>query len=218
MAVASPPDLEHLNAQEVLAHMVERFHPRLAVACSFQKEGSVIMDMLLKIEPEARFFTLDTGLLFPETYATWRQLEERYGVKVEVYQGMSLARQAEEHGDELWNEDPDACCGIRKVEPLNEALSQVDAWVSGLRRDQSRSRRRTPKFHWDDKRGLWKANPLADWSEKDVWNYIAEHDVPYNDLHDRGYASVGCTHCTLPGSGRAGRWAGTDKIECGLHA
>ena len=212
------PDLEGATPQEILAHLVDRFHPRLYVACSFQKEASVIMDMLLRIEPEARFFTLDTGLLFPQTYATWRKLEERYGTTVEVYQGMSLARQAEEHADELWERDPDTCCGIRKVEPLREALSQVDAWVSGLRRDQAGSRRRTPKFHWDDKHELWKANPLADWSEKDVWNYIAEYDVPYNDLHDRGYASVGCTHCTLPGSGRAGRWAGTDKIECGLHA
>jgi phosphoadenosine phosphosulfate reductase len=211
------PDLEDATPQEVLEHLVEHFHPRLYVACSFQKEASVIMDMLLKIEPEARFFTLDTGLLFPETYETWRLLEDRYGVKVEVYQGMSLARQANEHGDELWNSDPDSCCGIRKVEPLKEALSQVDAWVSGMRRDQSPSRRGTSKFHWDDKHELWKANPLADWSEKDVWNYIVEHDVPYNELHDRGYASVGCTHCTLPGSGRAGRWAGTDKIECGLH-
>jgi phosphoadenosine phosphosulfate reductase len=211
------PDLEGASAQEVLEHLVEHFHPRLYVACSFQKEASVIMDMLLKIEPEARFFTLDTGLLFPETYETWRQLEDRYGVRVEVYQGMSLARQSAEHGEELWNSDPDACCGIRKVEPLKEALSQVDAWVSGMRRDQSPSRRQTPKFHWDDKHELWKANPLAEWSEKDVWNYIAEHDVPYNELHDRGYSSVGCTHCTLPGSGRAGRWAGTDKIECGLH-
>ena len=211
------PDLERSSAQEVLEYMVEQFHPRLYVACSFQKEASVIMDMLLKIEPSARFFTLDTGVLFPETYATWKQLEDRYGVKVEVHQGMTLARQAELHGDELWNTDPDACCGIRKVEPLREALSQVDAWISGLRRDQSPSRRTTQKLHWDKKHGLWKANPLADWSEKDVWRYIADNDVPYNELHDRGYASVGCTHCTLPGSGRAGRWAGTDQIECGLH-
>jgi phosphoadenosine phosphosulfate reductase len=156
-------------------------------------------------------------VLFPQTYATWKQLEDRYGVKVEVHQGMTLARQAELHGDELWNSDPDACCGIRKVEPLKEALSQVDAWISGLRRDQSPNRRKTQKLHWDKKHGLWKANPLADWTEKDVWRYISDNDVPYNELHDRGYASVGCTHCTLPGSGRAGRWAGTDKIECGLH-
>jgi phosphoadenosine phosphosulfate reductase len=211
------PDLEQATAQEVLEHMVEQFHPRLYVACSFQKEASVIMDMLLKIEPEARFFTLDTGVLFPETYETWRRLEERYAVKVEVYQGMSLARQASLHGEELWESDPDACCGIRKVDPLKQALGEVDGWISGLRREQARSRRTTAKLHWDSKNGLWKANPLADWSEKDVWNYLASNDVPYNELHDRGYASVGCTHCTLPAKGRAGRWAGTDKIECGLH-
>jgi phosphoadenosine phosphosulfate reductase len=215
--LTSVPDLERSSAEEVLEYLVDQFHPRLYVACSFQKEASVIMDMLLKIEPDARFFTLDTGVLFPETYETWRKVEQRYGVKVDVYQGMSLARQRQLHGDELWNREPDACCGIRKVEPLKEALSEVDAWVSGLRRDQSPSRANTPKFHWDEKHDLWKANPLAGWTEKDVWNYIAANDVPYNDLHDRGYSSVGCTHCTLPGSGRAGRWAGTDKIECGLH-
>ena len=215
--LTSPPDLERSSAEEVLEYMVDQFHPRLYVACSFQKEASVIMDMLLKIEPEARFFTLDTGLLFPETYETWRKLEQRYDVKVDVYQGMSLARQRQTHGDELWNREPDACCGIRKVEPLKEALSEVDAWISGLRRDQSPSRANTPKVHWDEKHELWKANPLAGWTEKDVWSYIVANDVPYNDLHDRGYSSVGCTHCTLPGAGRAGRWAGTDKIECGLH-
>ena len=216
--LTSVPDLERASAEDVLGYVVERFHPRLYVACSFQKEASVIMDLLLKIEPGARFFTLDTGLLFPETYDTWRRLEDRYGVKVDVYQGMTLARQRKLHGDELWNREPDACCGIRKVEPLNEALADVDAWISGLRRDQSPNRADTPKLEWDEKHGLWKANPLADWSEKDVWRYIAANDVPYNDLHDRGYSSVGCTHCTLPGQGRAGRWAGTDKIECGLHA
>ncbi len=217
MAVAVNPDLEHLSAERVLRCMVERFHPRLTVACSFQKEASVIMDMLVKIEPDARFFTLDTHVLFPETYATWRALEQRYGVRVEVFKGMSLERQAELHGDELWARDPGACCGIRKVAPLDEALSGVDAWMSGLRRDQSPSRADTPKLGWDDKNERWKASPLADWSEKDVWRYIVENDVPYNDLHDRGYASIGCTHCTRPGSGREGRWSQTGKAECGLH-
>jgi phosphoadenosine phosphosulfate reductase len=217
-AVEPAPDLERLGAEEVLAHMVERFHPRLYVACSFQKEASVIMDMLLRIEPRARFFTLDTGVLFPETYETWRQLEERYGVRVEVYQGMSLARQARLHGDELWNRDPDGCCAIRKVAPLKEALSGVDAWISGVRREHSPARSSTPKLHWDGKNGLWKANPLADWSEKEVWKYIADHRVPYHELHDRGYSSIGCTHCTSPGEGRNGRWVQTDKVECGLHA
>jgi phosphoadenosine phosphosulfate reductase len=217
MAIETPPDLEGSTAEEVLAHVAERFHPRLYVACSFQKEASVIMDMLLKIEPEARFFTLDTGFLFDETHETWAALESHYGTRVEVYKGISVAEQREQHGDELWKSDPDACCGIRKVTPLNQALATVDCWVAGLRRDQSAGRAGTPKIHWDEKHGLWKANPLADWSEKDVWRYIADNDVPYNPLHDRGYSSIGCTHCTLPSDTRDGRWSGSGKLECGLH-
>jgi phosphoadenosine phosphosulfate reductase len=217
MATIVQPDFEQRTAEELLEYMVERFHPRLYVACSFQKEASVILDMLVKIEPEARFFVLDTGVLFKQTYETWKTIEERYGVEIDVYKGMTLERQAELHGDELWNHDPDKCCDIRKVKPMDLALSKVDAWVAGLRRDQSASRANTPKLHWDDKHGLWKANPLADWSENDVWDYIIRNDVPYNELHDRGYASIGCTHCTSPAGGRDGRWAGTDKIECGLH-
>jgi phosphoadenosine phosphosulfate reductase len=211
-------DLEDLTAEEVLTHTVERFHPRLYVASSFQKEASVIMDMLLRIEPSARFFTLDTGVLFEETYETWRKIEDHYAIKVDRYAGITLREQAARHGDELWNRDPDACCEIRKVSPLRQALSDVDAWVAGLRREQSPARGQTPKLHWDDKHKLYKANPLADWSEKDVWRYVAEYDVPYHPLHDAGYASIGCTHCTLPSNGRNGRWAQGDKVECGLHA
>ena len=218
MAIAIPLDLEDASAEEVLAFGVERFHPRMSVACSFQKEASVIMDMLVRIEPEARFFTLDTGVLFEETYETWRALEDHYDIKVEVFKGISLDEQARRHGDELWNRDPDACCGIRKVSPLENALSQVDAWVAGVRRDQSPTRAHTQKLHWDEKHGLWKLNPLADWSEREVWDYLARNGVPYNPLHDRGYASIGCTHCTKPGDGRDGRWAGHDKTDCGMHA
>lgn len=209
--------VEQMRAEQVLALVIERFHPRLYVACSFQKEASVIMDMALRISPEVRFFTLDTGLLFRETYETWRRLEERYGITVDVYQGLSLARQEVLHGERLWERDPDACCGLRKVAPLKQALAKVDCWVTGIRRDQSPTRAGTPKLHWDERHGLWKANPLADWSEKDVWRYIAAHDVPYNPLHDRGYESIGCTHCTAPGQGREGRWQGHGKTECGLH-
>ena len=220
MATTTPiaPDLEHSSAEEVLAHVVEQFHPRLYVACSFQKEASVIMDMLLKIEPSARFFTLDTGFLFQETQTAWQALEKHYGIEVEVFRGISVEEQADAHGDELWKRDPDACCGIRKVTPLNQALGTVDAWVAGLRRDQSPSRASTPKIHWDDKHGLWKANPLAEWTEKDVWSYLVENGVPYNPLHDQGYSSIGCTHCTRPSDGRDGRWAESDKVECGIHA
>jgi phosphoadenosine phosphosulfate reductase len=215
--LTTTPDLEELDAPGVLALVVERFHPRLTVACSFQKEASVILDLLLAIAPDARVFTLDTHVLFPETYDTWRRVEERYGIEVQVFQGPSIARQAAVHGDRLWERDPDACCAIRKVAPLNAALEGMDAWISGLRRDQSPSRATTPKLTWDAKHGLWKANPLADWTERDVWRYIAEHDLPYNPLHDRGYSSIGCTHCTAPGSGRDGRWTGSGKSECGLH-
>ena len=202
-------NVEELDAEGVLAHVVREFHPRLYVACSFQKEASVILDMLVRIEPQARFFVLDTGVLFEETYDTWRRVEERYGITIDRYTG--------EWVDRLWERDPDACCGMRKVEPLERALSEVDAWITGLRRDQSPARARTPKLGWDERNGKWKAAPLADWTEKDVWRYIAANDVPYNPLHDQGYDSIGCTHCTVAGAGRDGRWAGTDRIECGLH-
>jgi phosphoadenosine phosphosulfate reductase len=217
VAVALAPNLEHMGGEELLGYLVERFHPRLYVACSFQKEATVVMDMILRIEPGARFFTLDTGLLFPETYETWRRLEQRYGVKVDVYQGISLARQREVHGDRLWERDPDACCAIRKVRPLAEALGGVDAWITGVRREQSPERASTPKLHWDERHGVWKGNPLADWTEKDVWRYVIDNELPYHPLHDRGYDSIGCTHCTRPGRGRTGRWAGSEKTECGLH-
>lgn len=213
----APPDLEGAGAEEILAYAVERFHPGLYVAASFQKETAVLMDMVLALEPEARFFTLDTGVLFPETYAAWREAERRYGVEVDVFHGMSLARQAALEGDELWERDPDRCCSIRKVSPLREALAGVDAWVSGIRREQSPTRSAAPKIHWDARHAVWKLNPLADWSEQDVWDYISARDIPYNELHDRGYGSIGCTHCTRPGNGRAGRWAGFNKTECGLH-
>jgi phosphoadenosine phosphosulfate reductase len=217
-ATLSPTEVEHLDASEVLELMVERFHPRLTLACSFQKESAVILDLLLRIAPDARVFTLDTHVLFDETYETWRRVEERYGIDVEVFQGPSLGRQAAVHGDRLWERDPDRCCDLRKVRPLERALAGVDAWISGVRRDQSPSRAETAKVAWDERHERWKANPLADWTEKDVWRYIAEHDLPYNPLHDRGYASIGCTHCTKPGNGRDGRWTGSAKSECGLHA
>jgi phosphoadenosine phosphosulfate reductase len=170
----------------------------------------VLVDVVRRLAPGARIFTLDTGALFEETYATWRAVEERYGITVEAYTGEWVPSQ--------WATDPDRCCFLRKVEPLSRALADADCWISGIRRDQSADRRETEELGWDERHGLWKANPLATWSERDVWDYIARHDLPYNPLHDQGYASIGCTHCTLPGNGRAGRWAGLEKTECGLHA
>ena len=202
-------DADALDARELLAWALEAFHPKLALACSFQKEEAVLLDLLFELEPDARVFALDTGVLFPETYETRRRVEERYGVQIETFRG--------EWVDGLWAQDPDACCGMRKVEPLARALEGVDAWITGLRRDQSALRANTPKLGWDIKHEKWKAAPLADWTDKDVWRYIAEHDLPYNPLHDQGYESIGCTHCTQAGAGRDGRWSGSDKSECGLH-
>jgi phosphoadenosine phosphosulfate reductase len=208
LAATAAPDLEHASAEEVLAHMLEHHHPRLALACSFQKEEAVLIDMLMALEPSARVFTIDTGVLFPETYEAWRVLERRYGVRVEVVDALR------EDG-EPWTAA--SCCSERKVGALELALDGLDGWISGVRREQSPSRAQAPKLAFDERRGLWKANPLADWDAKAVWAYIASHDVPYNPLHDRGYESIGCAPCTLPGSGREGRWAGSDKTECGIH-
>lgn len=215
--LVGPTDAEALRAAELLGVMIEHFHPRLALACSFQKEESVILDMLLEIEPSARVFALDTHVLFPETYEVWEAVERRYGIAVEVYEGPSLGRQAALHGEALWERNPELCCSIRKVAPLVRALEGLDGWITGVRRDQSPARSGTPKLGWDARHGLWKASPLADWSEEDVWAYVRERELPVNGLHARGYASIGCTHCTEPGAGREGRWAGRTKTECGLH-
>jgi phosphoadenosine phosphosulfate reductase len=206
MSVAIP-DLETVCAQEVLAYSVERFHPRLKVACSFQKEESVLLHMLTAVEPEVRVFMIDTGVLFPETLQTWKRFEDRFGVSVEVVDARSQA--------DPWTVR--RCCGEAKVDALERALEDVDAWVTGIRREQAPTRAGAAKFEHDSKRGIWKVNPLADWTEKDLWRYISEHDLPYHPLHDQGYASIGCAPCTAPGVGREGRWAGLDKTECGIH-
>ena len=201
------PDLERASAQEVLAYGVERFHPRLKTACSFQKEETVLAHMLSEITPDAKLFTIDTGVLFPETLATWKRFEERFGLDIEVIDASSPGAP--------WTEGN--CCGQAKVDGLERALSGVQAWVTGIRREQSPTRVDSAKLERDEKRGIWKLNPLADWTDKDVWAYIFKHDLPYNELHDHGYDSIGCAPCTLPGSGRDGRWAGDDKTECGIH-
>jgi len=206
--LAAQPDLEAQSAEEVLADAIERFHPRLALACSFQKEESVLLHMLMRLRPDARVFTIDTGVLFPETRDTWRAVEERYGVRVEVFDALDPE-------GEPWTADH--CCSQQKVAALERALGGLDAWITGLRREQAVTRADAAKLEWDEPHGLWKFNPLADWSDRDVWRFISEHDLPYNPLHDRGYESIGCAPCTNPGSGREGRWAGQDKTECGLH-
>jgi phosphoadenosine phosphosulfate reductase len=202
-----PEHLEQASAQDVLKYGVENFHPRLTMACSFQKEETVLVHMMTEIEPSARVFTIDTGVLFGETLTTWKAFEDRFGLRVEVIDARSP--------DEPWTAE--RCCGAAKVDALERALSDVDAWITGIRREQAPTRTATPKLERDEKRGIWKLNPLAAWTDKDVWRYIFEHDLPYHPLHDQGYASIGCAPCTRPGDGRDGRWAGQDKTECGIH-
>jgi phosphoadenosine phosphosulfate reductase len=207
VSTSTHPDLETATAQEVLAYAVEQFHPNLKTACSFQKEETVLAHMLSQITPDAKLFTIDTGVLFPETLATWKQFEERFALPIEVIDASSPGAP--------WTKSN--CCGQAKVDGLEQALAGVDAWVTGIRREQGPTRANSAKLERDEKRGIWKLNPLADWTDKDIWRYIFEHNLPYNPLHDQGYESIGCAPCTLPGSGRDGRWAGEDKTECGLH-
>ena len=197
------------SAQETLELAIERHHPSLVMACSFQKEESVLIDLLMGIEPSARVFTIDTGVLFPETYRAWRAVEDRYGLKIEVVD-------ATPPNGTPWSAS--SCCGQRKVEALEQALAGSGAWITGIRREQSPTRASAEHVEWDERRGVWKFNPLADWTTDAVWGYVHEHELPYNALHDDGYESIGCAPCTLPGNGREGRWAGQDKTECGLHA
>jgi phosphoadenosine phosphosulfate reductase len=205
-----PSEIESYTAEDVLALCLREFPGRVSLACSFQKEETVLLEMLFALEPKARVFALDTHHLFPETYELWRTVERRYDTKVEVFTGPPVV-------DRLWETSPDLYLAIAKVAPLNEALGGLDCWITGVRRDQSPTRANAPKLAWDAAHELWKANPLADWSDDDCWAYIRERGLPYNALHDQGYESIGDTHSTQPGAGREGRWAGSDRTECGLH-
>jgi phosphoadenosine phosphosulfate reductase len=209
--------VEAMGPVEVLALCLREFGERVSLACSFQKEESVLLDMLFELEPKARVFAIDTHHLFPETYALWRDVEQRYKTTVEVFAGPTPEELGAAHGESLWEKKPDLYLSIAKVAPLNRALVDLDCWITGIRRDQSPTRAHAPKLGWDEGHELWKANPLADWSDDDCWAYIRERDLPYNKLHDQGYESIGDTHSTQPGKGREGRWAGTERTECGLH-
>ena len=213
--------LEPLSAGGLLEWAFDQFGEDMYIACSFQKTSSVVMHLATQINPDARFFYLDTGFLFNETYETRDRLAAHFGIEFEEWRGISTEEQAERYGDLLWKKDPDACCGIRKVDPMKRALSTVDCWASGIRREDSASRANSPKFMWDKRFNLWKVNPLADWTERDVWTHLHKNGIPYNPLHDQGYPSIGCTHCTrpvLPGqSSRDGRWSGSGKTECGIN-
>ena len=221
---AASDRLEGASPQEILSWAAREYQPGLALACSFGgPSGMVLLDMMMKIDRAVEVFYLDTDFLFPETYRLRDIAAAKYGFEPVGYMSLlTPAQQAAKHGEALWARDPDACCAIRKVEPNERALHGKRAWISGIRRDQSKTRTDIGIVEWDDKFGLVKVNPLAAWTESDVWKYIIDNGVPYNELHDKNYPSIGCTHCTkavLPGEDpRSGRWQGFEKTECGLHA
>ena len=217
----SETELEALPAEDVLRWACEEFGERLCLSCSWQKQSSVLVHMVSELGLDVDIVELDTHLFFKETYETRERLVERYGLTLIVPDVLTIAEQHKREGPNLWETNPDRCCHIRKVEPLLEALEPYDAWVSGIRREQSPSRAGARKVEHSDRYGVCKVQPLADWTEKDVWRYSVRNEIPYNPLHDAGYPSIGCTHCTRsPGNGagpRDGRWANAEKTECGLN-
>ncbi|MBX3080044.1 MAG: phosphoadenylyl-sulfate reductase [Anaerolineae bacterium] len=229
MSTVTAEQITDLNAafekqapQDILRWAVETYGTGLASVTSFQPTGIVILHMLREIAPETPVLTLDTGLLFPETYALIDDLEARFDLRLTRLQPeLTVERQAEQYGAALWEREPNLCCAMRKTAPLDAVLGQYPAWITGLRRDQSEGRGTTPIISWDRKHGNIKLAPLATWTESMVWTYIHAYELPYNALHDQNYPSIGCYPCTravaADGDKRAGRWVGHNKTECGIH-
>ena len=214
---------ETREVDELLEWAVARFAPRLVMTSSFGAEGVVLIDKLSMIAPRTPVIYLDTGFQFKETDELKAQLRERYDLNIiEARAKLSVAEQSIVYGERLFAREPDQCCRLRKVEPLREALRGQNAWIAALRRDQSPTRAGIGIIEWNAQHQLIKIHPLARWSRKEVWKYIVENDLPYNRLYDEGYASIGCEPCTRPvaitAHERSGRWQGTGKLECGIHA
>lgn len=217
-------ELASAKPWDIVAWAVERFHPKLTMATAFGPEGCAIMHMLSRIEPGVRVFNLDTGYQFAETLALRDRIARELGVEVEMVRPAdTVAEYEKRNGGPVYTHDPDRCCRERKLLPMRGAVVGYDAWISSIRADQSRHRAAASVVGWDAKYNLFKVNPLLGWTQRDVWDYVARHQVPYNPLHDQGYPSIGCWPCTRavqPGETdeRAGRWAGSSKTECGLHS
>jgi phosphoadenosine phosphosulfate reductase len=216
-----PAELEAMSAENLMQWSYDEFGDRLCLTCSWQKQSSVLAHMAAELDLPIDVIELDTHLFFRESYETRERLVERYGLRLLRPDVMTIAEQHKQEGPNLWERDPDRCCHIRKVEPLLSALEPYDAWISGIRRQQSPSRAGTPKLQWSERYATWKVHPLADWDDKRIWAYIVVNEIPYNPLHDSGYRSIGCMPCTRPTEPgeeeRAGRWDGSDKLECGIH-
>jgi phosphoadenosine phosphosulfate reductase len=215
-------ELEEADAPDVLRWASARFGPSLTFATSLGMEDCVVTDMIGRYGLPVAIFTLDTGLLFPETYALKAEIEQKYGLAITPVQPQyTVEEQAIREGSELWLREPDECCELRKMQPLRATLAKYDAWITAIRRDQTPDRASAPVVAWDGRFGLVKINPLVRWTFASVQAYVREHQVPYNPLHDRSYPSIGCVPCTSPvqpgEDPRSGRWRGREKTECGLH-
>ena len=233
-AMLTAAEIQSLNqrfdrqpTQEILAWARERFGSRAAIGTSFQGAGLVMLHLARTRGLQFPVFTLDTGLLFPETVELKKNLENFFELRIESLEpDLTVAEQADVHGPELWNRTPDLCCTVRKVLPLRDKLSDLDCWITGLRREQSDSRAgiRILEVYVSDEasgREIVKLNPMAGWSRDAIWKYIRDYKIPYNPLHDRGFRSIGCQPCTRKtdqgDNERAGRWTGFNKVECGIH-
>jgi phosphoadenosine phosphosulfate reductase len=205
----------------VLFWAYEEFGDKLCLTCSWQKQSSVLVHMISELGLDIPVIELDTQLFFRETYDTRERLVERYGLELVQPEVLSVAEQHRQEGPNLWERDPDRCCHIRKVEPLQRALEPFDAWISGIRREQSLTRKDAQRVEYSERYEVYKIQPLVDWDAKRVDAYIHVNEIPYNPLHDVGYPSIGCMPCTRPvvrdEDERAGRWGDSDKIECGIH-
>lgn len=218
---------ENSSCEELVAWSLERFAgQRMVMTTSFGMEGCVLIDMYARQGKPLTVVYLDTMFFFKETYELRDRMIERYPRLDFVNRGTAMTpqEQARQHGDELWKRDPDTCCRIRKVDPMHAVLSDIDVWITALRRSQSITRASLRVVDWDWQYQLVKISPLASWERGDVWAYIKKNDVPYNVLHEQGYPTIGCTHCTSPVEGskpdeysRSGRWKEFNKTECGLH-
>jgi phosphoadenosine phosphosulfate reductase len=209
-------------AEGILAWAIDTFGTGLTLGTSFGASGLVLMDMALKLQPDVDIFYIDTGFFFPETQSLIGRLEQHYQRSLRrVAPAHTPEQQAEQYGPALYGRDPDLCCQLRKVVPLQTALVDATAWATALRRDQAKTRTQTPAITWNERHNVVKVAPLIHWREAEIWGYIHTHAIPYNRLHDQGYPSIGCAPCTRmvqPGEDlRAGRWAGQTKTECGLH-
>ena len=213
---------EERTPEAILRWGLTTFNEDIVLATGFGPSGVVLMHMVSQIRPQTAVFYLQTDLFFTETLALRDELRERFDINfVEVHSGLSLNEQAFQFGAALWQRNPDLCCRLRKVNPMRRYLAEKKAWITGVRRDQGPSRANTQIVSWDNVNQLIKLSPLATWTREQVWNYIYQNDLPYNDLHDRGYPSIGCMPCTKAVSDgadeRAGRWAEMEKTECGIH-